>query len=159
MILALFVIPTVLAVREFEKLDWGKVKQNQMEELEVVKMVLEDCDNALFMGGECSEFDLGPQIFAEIPHVKPVNLHVSKFGMEKSVDEYGDFNEVVNKADCIIMGELSLRMVFTEEMISLDEKVLDYMENIGTASLTILKKQRILQRYSLLLLFLWPVLG
>lgn len=139
MILALFVIPTVLAVREFEKLGWGKVKQNQMEELEAVKMVLEDCDNALFIGDECLEFDLGPQIFAEIPHVKPVNLKVSKFGMEKSVDEYGDFNEVVNKVECIIIGQLSYRTVFTKEILSLDE-VLGYMENIGTSSLAIFKK-------------------
>lgn len=139
MILALFMIPTILAVREFDKLDWGKVKQYQMEELEVVKMVLEDCDNAIFIGDECLEFDLGPQIFAEIPHLKPVNLKTSRFGMEKSIDEYGDFNEVVNKAECIIVGELSLRMVFTKGMLSLDG-VLGYMENIGTSSFEIFKK-------------------
>lgn len=139
MMLALFVIPTALAVREFNKLDWGKVKQDQMEELEVVKMVLEDCDNALFIGDECLEFDLGPQIFAEIPHVKPVNIKFSKFGMEKSMDEYGDFNEAVNKADCIIMGGLSLRMMFSDEVFSLNE-VLGYMENIGTSSFAIFKR-------------------
>lgn len=149
MILSLFVFPTALAVREFNKLDWGIVKQNQMEELDVVKMVLEDCNKVLFIGDECMEFDLGPQIFAEIPHLKPVNLRTSKFGMEKFIDEYNDFSEVVNNADCIIIGELSYRIVFTNEFLSLEEDVLDYMENIGTASLTILKRTEDTPKYSL----------
>lgn len=139
MILAMFVIPSVLAVREFTKLDWGNVKKSQLEELDVIRMALEDCDNALLICDDCYEFQLGPQIFAEIPHLKPVNLGFPRIGLEDAVYGYKDIKEVVNTADCIIVGQLSLKSIFSTELHAMDD-IVDYMENIGTVSFTILKR-------------------
>lgn len=139
MVLAMFSIPSVLAAREFGKLDWGNVKESQQEELEVIRMAVEDCDNALLICDDCYEFQLGPQVFAEIPHLKPVNLGFPKIGLEDAVYGYKDIREVVNAADCIIVGQLSLKSIFSTELHAMDD-VVDYMENIGTASFTILKR-------------------
>lgn len=136
---AMLVIPVALAVREFRKLDFGKIKQEQMEEIETVRMVVQDCKNTVLLCNDCHEFDLGPQIFAEIPQLRPVNLKTSRFGMEQSFSEFGDFKQAVNDADCIILSSITLQFVFSKEIQYLDE-VVDYMENMSSASLTILKR-------------------
>lgn len=136
---AMLVIPVALAVREFRKLDFGKIKQEQMEEIETVRMVVQDCKNALLLCNDCHEFDLGPQIFAEIPQLRPVNLKNSRFGMEQSFSEFGDFKQAINDADCIILSSITLQFVFSKEIQYLDE-IVDYMENMSSASLTILKR-------------------
>lgn len=136
---AMLVIPVALAVREFRKLDFGKIKKEQMEEIETVRMVVQDCKNAILLCNDCHEFDLGPQLFAEIPQLRPVNLKTSRFGMEQSFSEFGDFKQAINEADCIILSSITLQFVFSKEMQYLDE-VVDYMENMSSASLTILKR-------------------
>jgi hypothetical protein len=135
----MLVIPVALAVREFRKLDFGKIKKEQMEEIETVRMVVQDCKNAILLCNDCHEFDLGPQLFAEIPQLRPVNLKTSRFGMEQSFSEFGDFKQAINEADCIILSSITLQFVFSKEMQYLDE-VVDYMENMSSASLTILKR-------------------
>lgn len=136
---AMLVIPVALAVREFRKLDFGKIKKEQMEEIETVRMVVQDCKNAILLCNDCHEFDLGPQLFAEIPQLRPVNLKTSRFGMEQSFSEFGDFKQAINETDCIILSSITLQFVFSKEMQYLDE-VVDYMENMSSASLTILKR-------------------
>lgn len=136
---AMLVIPVALAVREFRKLDFGKIKKKQMEEIETVRMVVQDCKNAILLCNDCHEFDLGPQLFAEIPQLRPVNLKTSRFGMEQSFSEFGDFKQAINETDCIILSSITLQFVFSKEMQYLDE-VVDYMENMSSASLTILKR-------------------
>ncbi len=136
---ATLVIPVALAVREFRKLDFGKIKKEQIEEIETVRMVVQDCKNAVLLCNDCHEFDLGPQLFAEIPQLHPVNLRTSRFGMEQSFSEFGDFKQAINEADCIILSSITLQFVFSKEIQYLDE-VVDYMENMSSASLTILKR-------------------
>ena len=136
---AMLVIPVALAVREFRKLDFGKLKQEQMEEIETVRMVVQDCKNTVLLCNDCHEFDLGSQIFAEIPQLRPVNLKTSRFGMEQSFSEFGDFKQAINDADCIILSSITLQFVFSPEIQYLDE-VVDFMENMSSASLTILKR-------------------
>ena len=138
-VVATLVIPVALAVREFRKLDFGKIKKEQIEEIETVRMVVQDCKNAVLLCNDCHEFDLGPQLFAEIPQLHPVNLRTSRFGMEQSFSEFGDFKQAINEADCIILSSITLQFVFSKEIQYLDEMV-DYMENMSSASLTILKR-------------------
>lgn len=138
---AILAVPVALTVREFRKLDFGEIKQEQMEEIETVRMVVQDCKNVILLCNDCHEFDLGPQIFAEIPQLRPVNLKTSRFGMERSFNEFGDFKQAINDADCIILSSITLQFVFSKEIQYLD-KVVDYMENISSASLTILKRTK-----------------
>lgn len=138
---AILAVPVALAVREFRKLDFGNLKQEQMEEIETVRMVVQKCKHVILLCNDCHEFDLGPQIFAEIPQLRPVNLRTSRFGMELSFSEFGDFKQAINDADCIILSSITLQFVFSKEIQYLDE-VVDYMENMSSTSLTILKRTK-----------------
>ena len=134
-------LSVVVVLQHIRKLDFGNLKQEQMEEIETVRMVVQKCKHVILLCNDCHEFDLGPQIFAEIPQLRPVNLRTSRFGMELSFSEFGDFKQAINDADCIILSSITLQFVFSKEIQYLDE-VVDYMENMSSTSLTILKRTK-----------------
>ena len=64
---AVFIAPSLLSIREFQKLDMGQVKVEQQEELMALKEIIQKPGKALVQFGECAEYELGPQILAEFP--------------------------------------------------------------------------------------------
>lgn len=69
---AALIAPGVLTVREFRKLEFGQVKALQQEELEALKNIIQKPGKAMAHFGDCVEYELGPQIFAELPQLRPM---------------------------------------------------------------------------------------
>lgn len=71
--LAVCITPCLLSIREFRKLDMGRVKSEQQEELTALKSIIQTPGKATVHFGDCAEYELGPQIFAELPQLHPMN--------------------------------------------------------------------------------------
>ena len=69
---AVFIAPSLLSFREFQKLDMGQVKVEQQEELMALKEIIQKPGKALVQFGDCSEYELGPQFLAEFPLLQPI---------------------------------------------------------------------------------------
>jgi hypothetical protein len=69
---AVFIAPSLLSIREFQKLDMGQAKVEQQEELMALKEIIQKPGKALVQFGDCAEYELGPQILAEFPLLKPI---------------------------------------------------------------------------------------
>ena len=72
MAIAVLLIPGALTLREFRKLEMGQVKAEQQEELVALKEIVTQSGTAIVKFGECVEYELGPQIFAELPQLLPL---------------------------------------------------------------------------------------
>lgn len=70
---SVLLIPAALTVREYLKLEHGALKSAQQEEISVLKEIVQKPGVALVQFEECHEFDLGPQIFAELPQLDPMD--------------------------------------------------------------------------------------
>lgn len=86
--IAVLIAPGLLTVREFRKLEFGQVKAMQQEELVALKNIILEPGKAMVHFGDCVEYELGPQIFAEISLLRPM-----------------DANEPISEADYIILTE------------------------------------------------------
>ena len=69
---AVFIAPSLLSIREFQKLDMGQAKVEQQEELMALKEIIQKPGKALVQFGDCAEYELGPQILAEFPQLQPI---------------------------------------------------------------------------------------
>lgn len=69
---AVFIAPSLLSIREFQKLDMGQAKVEQQEELMALKEIIQKPGKALVQFGDCAEYELGPQILAEFPLLQPI---------------------------------------------------------------------------------------
>ena len=67
------IAPGLLTLREFQKLEGGQVKAAQQEELAALKGIIQKPGKVLVHFGDCAEYELGPQIFAELPQLHPMN--------------------------------------------------------------------------------------
>ena len=70
---AVFIAPSLLSIREFQKLDMGQVKVEQQEVLTVLKGIIQKPGKAMVYHEECAEYKMGPQIWAEFPQLHPLN--------------------------------------------------------------------------------------
>lgn len=70
---AIMIAPTLLTMREFQKLDMGQVKAEQQEVLTVLKGIIQKPGKAMVYHEECAEYKMGPQIWAEFPQLHPLN--------------------------------------------------------------------------------------
>lgn len=68
------IAPGLLTLREFQKLEGGKVKTEQQEELAALKKIIQKPGKAMVQFGDCVEYELGPQIFAELPQLRPLGM-------------------------------------------------------------------------------------
>ena len=68
------IAPGLLTLREFQKLEGGKVKAEQQEELAALKKIIQKPGKAMVQFGDCVEYELGPQIFAELPQLRPLGM-------------------------------------------------------------------------------------
>lgn len=68
------IAPGLLTLREFQKLEGGKVKAEQQEELAALKKIIQKPGKAMVQFGDCVEYELGPQIFAELPQLSPLGM-------------------------------------------------------------------------------------
>lgn len=71
---AVLIAPGLLTLREFQKLEGGKVKAEQQEELAALKKIIQKPGKAMVKFGDCVEYELGPQIFAELPQLRPLGM-------------------------------------------------------------------------------------
>lgn len=71
--IAVLIAPGLLTLREFQKLEGGQVKAAQQEELAALKGIIQKPGKVLVHFGDCAEYELGPQIFAELPQLHPMN--------------------------------------------------------------------------------------
>lgn len=71
---AVLIAPGLLTLREFQKLEGGKVKAEQQEELAALKKIIQKPGKAMVQFGDCVEYELGPQIFAELPQLRPLDM-------------------------------------------------------------------------------------
>lgn len=69
---AILIAPSLLTMREFNKLDMGQVKAEQQEEFSTLKSIIQKPGKAIFFLGDCAEYELGPQILAEFPLLQPI---------------------------------------------------------------------------------------
>lgn len=69
---AVFIAPSLLSIREFQKLDMGQAKVEQQEEFMALKEIIQKPGKALLQFGDCAEYELGPQILAEFPLLQPI---------------------------------------------------------------------------------------
>lgn len=70
---AILIAPSLLTMREFNKLDMGQVKAKQQEEFSTLKSIIQKPGKAIFFLGDCAEYELGPQVMAEFPQLHPEN--------------------------------------------------------------------------------------
>lgn len=66
---AILIAPSLLTMREFNKLDMGQVKAEQQEEFSTLKSIIQKPGKAIFFLGDCAEYELGPQVMAEFPQL------------------------------------------------------------------------------------------
>lgn len=71
---AVLIAPGLLTLREFQKLEGGKVKTEQQEELAALKKIIQKPGKAMVQFGDCVEYELGPQIFAELTQLRPLGM-------------------------------------------------------------------------------------
>lgn len=115
--LAVMIAPGLLTLREFQKLEMGQLKAEQQEELATLKEVIQQPGKAVVDFGDCVEYELGPQIFAELPILQPLeSLH--------------DMPE----ADYIILTESGFSELSFSEHSNLLFECISEMKSYGTGS-------------------------
>ncbi len=73
--ITVILIPVSLSIREYMKLKNGSLKKEQQEEIKALKNIVKAPGNTMVWFEECYEYELGPQIFTEIPQLKKTNIH------------------------------------------------------------------------------------
>ncbi len=106
--LTVFLLPGYLFGRELIKLDWGRKKAEQTEEIRVLRSYVKQPIEAVIIPGDCNEYDLGPQFYSEIPLLRPVNLSTSKFGRERTADDLNALAATMTEVDYILLTEKAI---------------------------------------------------
>lgn len=123
--IAVLLIPGALSIREYLKLENGALKSSQQEEIKALRDIAKVPGNTIVWFDECYEFDLGPQIFTELPQLKPVDIQGGKHWSE---------------ADYIILNEEG----FTNVSYSADSDAffdaISSMKSYGTGKLIVYSK-------------------
>lgn len=104
-LLSAFLIPGYLMVREYRKLDNGKAKAAQAEQIKEFKTMLEHPVKTVAYFDKCFDYQLGAQLYSEVPALCPVGLKTSRFGLERSEQELAKLVGQLEDADCIILNE------------------------------------------------------
>lgn len=114
---AVLIAPGLLTLREFQKLEGGKVKAEQQEELAALKKIIQKPGKAMVQFGDCVEYELGPQIFAELPQLSPLGML-----------------EEMSEADYIILTESGFSELSYSEESDLFFECISERKSYGTGS-------------------------
>ena len=139
--IAVLLIPGALTVRECKKLENGTVKAEQQEEISALKEIIKRPGRALVLFKECYEFDLGPQIFSELPQIRPIDMKSSKLGMENTDQEHDILLQQIAEADYVILNEEGFSTLSYSNASDRFFEVIGEMKSYGTGKLTIYAKR------------------
>lgn len=134
------ILPAGLSGREFLKLEGGKLKAQQQEELATLKQVIEKPGKAVVLFDDCYEYDLGPQIFSELSHIRPVYLKTSRLGLESQPNEQDSLIGQIQEADYLIMNEEGFSVLSYSASSELFFEVISACKSYGTGSYLIYAK-------------------
>lgn len=102
-----FLIPGYLCGREFQKLDYGVLKEEQKAYIELLQESMKSPSTAAVMTSQCFEYSFGPQVFSEIPGLKPVDLLTTQWGLVDWEREHQTafVMKAIDKADYVFLNE------------------------------------------------------
>lgn len=118
-------IPASLSVREYIKLKNGSLKKEQQEEIRALKNIIKKPGNTFVWFEECYEYDLGPQIYTELPQLKPTEIQNEK-----------QWNEL----DYIILNEEAFTNISYGSNSDVFFETISLMKSYGTGKLIVYSK-------------------
>lgn len=104
--LSCFAIPLYLCLRDYQKLEGGDLKEEQMAYLQIVNDTFPGPKTMAVFAYHCSDYDMGPQVFSEIYHVLPSNLKRTQWGLNDwSFNQYTEATVAMEEANIIVMNK------------------------------------------------------
>ena len=139
--LLLFILtapPAVLSAREFMKFGDGKLRDLQNEEMCYIKEILKKPGKAVMLiDNTDKEFYIGPQIFSECPHVKPVYIGRGSLGYNNGYYESENFIANINDANYIIINDAAFTGITIGKHVDIFGEKIEKMRSSGTQSIMI----------------------
>ncbi|MBQ8734388.1 MAG: hypothetical protein IJY75_00145 [Bacteroidaceae bacterium] len=133
-------VPTALCIRELLKFGNGAARNEIDEELAIVKDIMQKPGKAVMLIDSELEYYVGPQIFSECPHVKPVVIGNGSLGFRNSYKESDYFVANMHEADYIIINDQAFSgLMLRKERHVIGDKI-ENMNCIGTQSIIIYEK-------------------
>jgi hypothetical protein len=132
--------PAALSVREWMKFGDGELKRLQNEEMGYIKESLKRDGKAVMLIDTDKEFYIGPQIFSECPHVKPVYIGKGSLGYKNGYYENEFFMANIGNADYIIINEAAFTGLAIGKYADAFGEKIEKMKSSGTQSIMIYEK-------------------
>ena len=133
--------PAALSVREWMKFGDGELRRLQNEEMSFIKESLKKPGKAVMLIDTDKEFFIGPQIFAECPHVQPVHIGSGSMGYKNGFYENENFMANIGSADYIIINDAAFTgLVIGKYADAFGEKI-EKMKSSGTQSIMIYEEE------------------
>lgn len=104
----ILIFPCIPFFKECRKFDWGAEKTEQKNTIEALNSLLKKPAKIAILCEVNYDQNLGPQIYAEIPDVIPVDLNTTKWGQNNWYQEKNEsfVRKAINDADYIIMNDI-----------------------------------------------------
>lgn len=139
-LLSAFVLPGYLLAREFAKLEGGEAKALQREQIDEMKKLMDRPAKVVAYFGKCFDYQLGAQVYSEVPHLRPVDVKNTKFGTEGILD-VSRLIDGMTEADCIILGPDGASDVFNNENSDTFFEATEDMKGVGVAEFMVYVKK------------------
>ena len=125
-------LPGYLAVREYQKLESGDLKEIQESYISAFNEMITDKSEVALMCYQCFDYDFGPQIFSEVSSVIPYDMKNTFWGLREW--NYSDHSQYVKRAmeesDFIFMNHQFANCFYSFSSFmndDLSDKMYDYI--------------------------------
>ena len=141
-ILAILIMapPVALSAREIMKFGDGKERNVYYEEIGYIKEILKKPGKAVMLIYTDKEFYIGPQIFAECPHVQPVKIENGAMGYNLIENVKDNFIANIWNADYIIINDEAFTVMISGAYVNIFGEKIEKMKSSGTQSIMIYEK-------------------
>jgi hypothetical protein len=126
---SVFFTPFLLSFREFQKMDMGKIKADQQEEIMILKEIIPKPGTAFIQIGDYEEHILKAQILAELPLTKPL----------KPIQK-------IREADYIILTEKGFTKLSNSKDFDILIECISEMKSHGTNNYMVFVREGISQK-------------
>lgn len=104
--LSALLMPAYLCIREFNKLEYGDIKEEQQSYIELLKEIVPEKKEVSVMCYKCVDYDFGPQVFSEVSTFKPFDLKNTRWGDREwwYADQFDFVTTSIQNANLILMN-------------------------------------------------------
>lgn len=120
--LSCLVIPGYLGLRDFQKLDYGDLKEEQSTYLEIVNETFQGTKTMAVFAYRCYDYEMASQVFSEVRNVHPSNLKNTQWGLNDwDLNQYDEATAAMKEANIIVMNKEFLYGVDSFDFFYLDK--------------------------------------